>query len=410
MRGAYLDRARASALLRQAGADALIALQPETIQYATGANPGVAALFRRAGAAIALTPADPALTCAAVMPDLAAGAVSSGCDIADIRFLPIWVGTADYRAGLGGPLAERLSANAGSMVERPATFDQRAAFGHLRDMLAERNLLGATLALELDFLPVNDFAVLREILPEARIVDGSGIVRRLRMIKSQREIALLRTALELSEVGLGKLLPEIREGVSRDDLGAAFVAHVRAEARARGTAGLTNVWEYISVGTSPWGAAKQVAPGDIIKVDIGAVLSGYSSDCARTFIFGHASADQKAVHAALQAGFDAGFPLLTPGRRLADIHAAMIGAIRRAGLPGYTRGHFGHGLGQSLFSEEWPFIAADSDVVVEPDMVLALEAPYYVDGLGGFIIEDQVLITNAGAESMNHLPQALVAL
>ena len=73
-------------------------------------------------------------------------------------------------------------------------------------------------------------------------------------------------------------------------------------------------------------------------------------------------------------------------------------------------GHFGHGVGASIWSEEWPFISADSDTVLEPGMVMAFETPWYVDGLGGMIIEDQVLITETGAEIMAPLPHDLVRL
>lgn len=414
MRGAYLDRARAGRLMAEAGLDALVFTQPENIQYATGAAPGVAALFRRAGAAIALVPAAEGLLPGAVMPDLSAGAVAAGSDVADVRFLPIWVGTAKLRDGaVSNPdatLSERLEHGLPPGRERPSTFDARAGFGHLRDMLAERGLLGARLGIEFDYLPVSDFALLREVIPEARFSDASALVRRLRMVKTPREIALLRAGCRLAEEGVGVMLGHARAGVSRDRLGESFCEAVRAAARAGGVGPLTGVWEYVSVGRSPWGAPAALAAGDVVKVDVGAVLAGYSSDSARTFVFGTASADQRAVHAALAAGFEAGFAALGPGVKLAAIHAAMLGAIRRSGLPGYARGHFGHGLGQSVFSEEWPFIAADSDVTAEPGMVLALEAPFYVEGLGGFIVEDQVLITEAGAETMNALPRELIEL
>jgi len=60
--------------------------------------------------------------------------------------------------------------------------------------------------------------------------------------------------------------------------------------------------------------------------------------------------------------------------------------------------------------EEWPFISADSDTVLEPGMVMAFETPWYVEGLGGLIIEDQLLITATGAEIMAPLPHDLVRL
>jgi len=92
--------------------------------------------------------------------------------------------------------------------------------------------------------------------------------------------------------------------------------------------------------------------------------------------------------------------MFRPGARLADIHAACIGAVHEAGFPSYARGHFGHGLGASIWSEEWPYTAADSDVVLEAGMVMAFEMPWYLDGLGGFIVEDMLLVTEHGAETL----------
>jgi Xaa-Pro aminopeptidase len=61
-----------------------------------------------------------------------------------------------------------------------------------------------------------------------------------------------------------------------------------------------------------------------------------------------------------------------------------------------------------LGSEEWPFISADSNVPIEPGMVLAFECPWYINGLGGLIIENQILITEKGPEVMNSLPIDLI--
>lgn len=403
----FIDRVRAARLMQEAGLDALVLLQPENIQYAVGAGPGVAALFRRAGAGIAVIPADVTVAPGAVMPDL----VASGVAITDVRHLPIWVGTTelDSEARADAPLADRLTDRTRA-PERPSTFDQHAAFAMLADLLSERGLASARLGMEFEFLSVTDFAALRKALPKTELKDSSHVIRRLRMVKSEREIRLLHQACALAEHGVNVLLPEIRAGMARDRMAEIFLSAVRTQGRALQVTNLTAIWEYISVGARPWGAPKDAAPGDIIKIDIGAVLSGYSSDSARTYVLGKADPDQARVHAGLLAGFEAGISMLGPGVRLADVHTRMIGAIRKAGLPGYRRGHFGHGLGQSLFSEEWPFFAADSAETLEPGMVMALEAPYYIDGLGGFIVEDQVLITTDGAESMNTLPHDLLEI
>lgn len=404
MNGSYIDRARARQLMAAAGIDALILLQPESIPYATGASAGPATLFRRAGAAVALVPADPGLTLAAVMPDLAAGAVRAQSDIADVRYHRIWVDTASVRPHDDETPLGDLLVPATNAPPRPATFDARTAFLHLRDQLQERGLLSGRLGVEFEFVPAADLALLKAALPEAVLVDGSAVMNRLRMVKSPREIDLLRGALEVSEVGLAATIAAIAEGVPKDDLSAAYTDTVKAEAKRRGVP-LSDSWDYISVGPDPWGVQRPVARGSIVKIDIGCVVRGYSSDCARTVAFGHASRAARELHAALLAGLEAGLAALAPGVPLRDVHRTMLATIRAAGVPSYTRGHFGHGLGHNVFSEEWPFIAADSEIAAEPGMVLAVEAPFYVDGLGGFIVEDQILVTPSGNETMNRLPR-----
>ena len=139
-------------------------------------------------------------------------------------------------------------------------------------------------------------------------------------------------------------------------------------------------------------------------------MDGYTSDSGRTFVLGPPSADQARAYGALHAGFRAGLAMLGPGVPLSLVHRVTEAAIRTAGIEGFTRGHFGHGLGAGLGSEEWPFISATSPVLAEPGMVLAFECPWYVTGLGGFIVENQLLVTGDGIEVMNRLPDGLIEL
>jgi Xaa-Pro aminopeptidase len=89
------------------------------------------------------------------------------------------------------------------------------------------------------------------------------------------------------------------------------------------------------------------------------------------------------------------------------VHAAMLASMRRDGLGEYFRGHFGHSVGGSVGIEEWPFFSAGNAEVIEKNMVLALETPFYGQGLGALMIEDQLLVTDTGVEWMTHLPREL---
>jgi Xaa-Pro aminopeptidase len=397
----HVDRARAARLMQGAALDALLVCAPETFLWATGAPAGVAAGWRRLGAAMAVIPADPARTVGAVASDLFAGpAEAAGC--APLHRHAIWPETGDLRALLpsaesAAALVARATATRPPGFARPATFDRSAALRELRALLAGQGLGAARIGVELSAVPAADLPALEAALAPATLHDASAMIERLRAHKSAGEIGLLRQAGALTEAALAALIPEIREGTTRAALGRRFLDLVQAQAAGR--AGVT-AWEYVGFGASPWSSAGGLARGDVVKVDVGAVVGGYSADLARTFTLGPAPRHAREIYAALRAGFEVGRALFKPGAQLKDIHAACIGAVHAAGFPSYARGHFGHGLGASIWSEEWPYTAADSDVVLEAGMVMAFEMPWYLDGLGGFIVEDMLLITEDGAETL----------
>ncbi|GAB4187228.1 MAG: Xaa-Pro peptidase family protein [Thalassobaculales bacterium] len=410
----YLDRARAGRLMAEDGLDALVLLSPEGFAYATGVPGGPAFMWRRAGAATALVPADPGLADAAVVYDLLAPRFRAASTIADVRQHPIWVETDDLTGldhGSNDPAAilaeNHRRAGRPPGFRRPTTFDAAACFAHLRDQLAERGLLKGRIGLEFHLLSVSDLAALKAAVPEAQWVDGSRTLARIRMVKTADEIAHLRMAVELSEAGIEALVREIRPGVARSALAAAWRAGVEGAAAARGVRNLTGWWEYVSVGPDPWGGEALARPGDLVKVDVGCLIAGYSSDSGRTFTVGRSSPLQRRLFGALAEAYAAGRAEIRPGRLLSDVFHAAQGGLVRAGFPEFTRGHFGHGLGANVGSEEWPFIAADSPLPIEPGMVLAFETPWYVDGVGAMIIEDQMLVTANGHEPMSVLPREL---
>jgi Xaa-Pro aminopeptidase len=140
------------------------------------------------------------------------------------------------------------------------------------------------------------------------------------------------------------------------------------------------------------------------------LVEGYSSDSGRTYVLGKARPRTGQIMQALEDAFAAGIEVLKPGHLLSDVHAHATRAIHKAGFAGFSRGHYGHSLGHDTFCEVPPFIAAQAHEAIEPGMVLAFETPVYVDGEGGFIIEDQFLITEHGAEPAWSLPRALIEL
>ncbi len=395
----FLDRHRATRLMADEGLDALVLSQPESIIYATGAFPGVATYWRRAGAAFVVVPADETAPLAANVGDQQAKIFAAQSAIGDVRSHRIWVESSAFPGT--DPAAPIRS-------PRPAQFDLAASLQLLRDILGERGLRNSRIGLELGFVPAADYPAFTAL--PVTFEDCTNIVERLRAIKAPLEIEHLRNAAQYAAAGLLQLTRSIAPGMEAAQMTSIWKAAAYGEAKRRGDPPPQSDWAYIAVAGDGFAPGGAVGEGDLIKIDVGCVVAGYSSDGARTLVVGRPSPEAARIYDALHSAFDVGFRMLKPGTRLADIYRATATTMWDLGYETYGRGHFGHGVGASIWSEEWPFISATSDAVLEPGMVMAFETPWYIRGLGGFIIEDQVLITDTGCEVMAPLPRDLVSV
>lgn len=388
----FLNRKRAEHFMQNEGLSALVLSQPESFIYATGAFPGVATYWRRAGAAFVIVPADAAKPLTAIVGDLQARSFAEQSGLVDVRSHRIWVETSRY------PFEDMTPRET-----RPGQFDINASLALLRDALGDHGLQHQRIGLELGFVPVQDFLHFKN-LPFVW-TDCTRLVEQLRSVKSPEEIAKLRRAAEYSSTGMESLIASIKAGMTAKEMSTLWQGAALAETRRRGEPEPQSTWSYIAIagdGFAPGGPAQ---PGDVIKIDVGCVIDGYSSDGGRTAVLGQPHPEAQHVFDALHRAFDTGLALFSPGRPLREIHQAVARSMSDQGYTNYQRGHFGHGVGASIWSEEWPFISSDSTATLEPGMVLAYETPWYIEGLGGFIIEDQLLVTERGIEVMAPLPR-----
>ncbi|MER9082229.1 Xaa-Pro peptidase family protein [Mesorhizobium sp. M0895] len=405
----FVDRERATDLMQRANIEALVLCEPEAFQYATGAWIGPAGLFRRAGAGFVVIPRRDDLPIGVVVADFQVAQLRAAVADAVVRTHPIWIESASLEpATAGRPVAQRIEAGLVGRAPgfaRPATFELARSVRELKTMLAEFGLERATLGIELDFVSASDLSAMQAMLPGTALVNGSPILDRLRAIKSQSEIDLLQQGIVLSEAGLSRLQQHAAVGMRQSDLVALYRQGI-----ADAAAGLSQqiaTAEYVTLGARPKSADAVAAAGDPLKADMVCSVNGYASDMSRNFTFGPPSPEQAELHAIAERAFADGLAALMPGKPFAGVHRAASESLARQGLRSYRRGHFGHSVGHSVFSEQWPFISADSDVVIEAGMVLAFEIPLYIDGLASFNLEDQFLITANGPLPMNRLPRRL---
>jgi len=316
-------------------------------------------------------------------------------------------------------------------------------------------LLPATgrLGLELDTLPAGLAARLEKLLPTScQTVDGSALIRRLRARKSAHEIACIRRAAAIMDEVLGEAGEFIKEGVSELEL----LARLDLCARQRGHLGIIRMrgWNsevllghvlsgpeatrrgYLDaptngLGPSPafsqGGTYRPIKAGVPVSLDFMVNCEGYMADVTRVFCLGPAPAAYQHLHQQL---LDLNRELvadLTPGKTAGEIYARALELARDLGLADYFMGYgddqvsfVGHGIGLEV--DEFPFIARNNRMKLEPGMIVALEpklilppghrAPIPYAGLAPSVvsIENTYLLTENHAVTLTRFPESICHL
>jgi Xaa-Pro aminopeptidase len=252
-------------------------------------------------------------------------------------------------------------------------------------------------------------AVAREIvasLGARRVVDGGRPLQQARQVKGPWEIETLERALVAAEEALNAVIQMLEPGVSEREAVDLYEAEVRRRG-ATPCCPLITFGPHTAFPAVPTGG-RTLRRGDLVRLDVGCVLSGYHADVTRTAVMGDPDARQAEVFDAVAAGLSAAIDAMRPGANAGAIFTAAIDAVRAAGLPRYDRHHVGYGIG--LDARETPVLALGSEARLEAGMVLRVETPYYEQGWGGAQVKDTVLVLRTGTRVMNRSHRGLVVL
>jgi Xaa-Pro aminopeptidase len=260
-----------------------------------------------------------------------------------------------------------------------------------------------------DMAPALHAFGLRDDRPEVTQVLAGPVLRELRMRKDAVEIAALRTAgaaIDRVHARMGEWLRAGRtEAEVATDIAAAIVAEGHTQA------------DFVIVGSGPNGASphhevsdRVIEPGDVVVVDIGGpVPEGYNSDSTRTYLAGEPNQpDVRDTYAVLQAAQAAAVAAVRPGASAESIDQAARQVIADAGFGEYFIHRTGHGIGLDVHED--PYIVSGNPLPLEPGMAFSVEPGIYLPGRWGARIEDIVVVTEDGVESVNNRPHELVVL
>jgi Xaa-Pro dipeptidase len=233
-------------------------------------------------------------------------------------------------------------------------------------------------------------------LPAATLTSGTPVTAGCRMVKSPAELALMRLASEVTLRAYKAAWQCLHEGMTQGE----FAELVRLAHERLGFSGEAGV-QVGPASALPHGSAKPqvVREGTILLIDGGCSVGGYSSDLSRTFVLGKASDRMKQVFDIELRAQTAALQTARPGLPCEAVDAAARAVIVDAGFgPGYRffTHRVGHGIGMD--GHEWPYLVKGNTLPLAPGMTFSDEPGIYIPGEFGVRLEDDMLITETGAE------------
>jgi Xaa-Pro dipeptidase len=233
-------------------------------------------------------------------------------------------------------------------------------------------------------------------LPAMQVKSATVITAGCRAQKSAHEIALMRLASQVTLKAYEAAWKSLKDGMTQNDF-ATLVAAAHQQLGFEGSAGV-QVGKYSAL---PHGSAtpQTVREGSILLIDGGCKAQGYCSDISRTFVLGKATQRMKDVFEIEHRAQTIAVKTARPGMACEAVDVAARKVIADAGFgPDYK--YFGHRLGHGMGMDghEWPYLVRGNKLPLAPGMVFSDEPGIYILGEFGIRLEDDMLITESGAE------------
>ena len=251
-----------------------------------------------------------------------------------------------------------------------------------------------------------EFRYVKSSAPEADYPDASNVLGPLRLRKDRNEIAAMRKAVKVAQNALEDTIPLIKIGMTEKELAAELVVQLLKH----GSEPELPFAPIVSGGpnsanphASP--TERKLQAGDLLVIDYGATADGYISDLTRTFAVGQVEPEYEKIHKIVQEANAAGRAAGKPGVPCAAVDKAARDVIESAGYGQYFTHRTGHGIGME--GHEEPYMRGDNMQLLEPGMAYTVEPGIYLPGRNGVRVEDNVVVTETGSESLSDMPREI---
>ena len=337
------------------------------------------------------------------------GSIQNGILLVPVEGLPIYlVKRSVQRAELESPL---------EVVPYPGL---KRILKMIKTMLGNNGQLG----LALDVTPASTYRLLCNEIPGHKLVDISATLIRQKAVKSSWEINQIKRAVQQAETIFNEMDEYLKAGITETELSATIERRLRLLGHA-GTIRIRNFGSELGLISAvsgdnalfptyfdgpvggdglypsgvPGAGRKKIVSGETVMVDMVTSFNGYHADNARTFYLGPEIPEEaKCSHDFCLQVLEQLEKRLVPGRNCSDIYREVQSWVEGQDVPegfmGYGENRvkfFGHGIGLEL--DEFPIIAGKIDLILQPNMVVAVEPKAFLRGIGPVGVENTYQIT-----------------
>jgi Xaa-Pro dipeptidase len=289
----------------------------------------------------------------------------------------------------------RMRAEAG--IEKTYSWEEHQnPYALFARVLGDLGLRGSTIAVD----PTTRYFVADSIsreAPQLKLVNGESLCEALRMHKSGKELALMRLSQDATEACIRQTWTQIKLGMVEQEVAKLLSQNYS-------TLGLSGggLIQFGSSAAVPHGGpgGKPLEENQIVLMDCGTRVKGYTSDITRTTVFGNVSSRHEEIWRVVHKAQSAGIAAAKPGVTCETVDAAARKVIDDAGYGKYFTHRLGHGIG--LEGHEAPYFVRGNKTMLEPGMTLTVEPGIYIPDEFGVRLEDDIVITEDGCELLTH--------
>ena len=252
-----------------------------------------------------------------------------------------------------------------------------------------------------------EYRSLEELFKGVEFVAVDEAFSKIRAIKTEREISLIKTAQSVTETAFNEILPFIKEGVTEIEI-AARLEYIMLKNGCE--LAFDSIVAFGENGSKPHAhrSERKLRRGEFVTMDFGAKYKGYCSDMTRTVALGAVDERKARAYNAVLEANKLAEKAIKIGEKCCDIDSVARNYLAKFSLDKFFSHSLGHSVGVDI--HEMPAFSPRCDEVLKEGMIITVEPGVYLEGDFGLRIEDMALVTKSGAEILTHADKNLIVL